>query len=214
MCFSSFSTRVLRGFRGLRASGVLLVGTLSLCLATQVTPADAATLRGTIYDAAGVYDLKVGGLSYDLTFHDARSGSWFDRFMTTGVPTTLSVVDNAALARAVLSALQDFIQPMGPIQVNNGQDLLVMPFASDGTDIQYLTTLTGPYNWGGVYGTFEANAMTGAFHQSVSFVTAQRSGAGLSAALTPVPGPGAGIALLGALGLGGVVLRRKRAARA
>ena len=188
----------------------VLLPALAICAAVLTAPLQAATLRGTIYDAAGVYDLKVGGLSYDLTFHDSRAGSWFDRFTTTTVPSGLSIVDSAPMARAILEAFQDFILPMGPIQLNNGQDLLVMPFASDGTDIQYLTTLTGPYNWGGVYGSYTADARTDQFHRSVSFATVQRSAGGVSAALTPVPGPGAGIALLGALGLGGMVLRRRK----
>lgn len=178
-----------------------------------IAPLEAATLRGTIFDATGILDLQVGSDRFDLTFHDAGSGSWYDSFSTTDVTPAITAVSTEKLARSILGALQDFILPMGPIQVNNGQDFLVLPFASDGEDIRYMTTAVGQYNGGGVYGSFSTDAVKGDFYRSVSFVTVQKSRNATAApafAPTPVPGPGAGIALLGALGLGGMVLRRRR----
>lgn len=195
--------------RGRSALALFLLAVILIAAASA--PLRAATLRGSIYDATGVDDLLVGGVSYDLTFHDAQSGSWYDAFSTRHVTPSLTAITTESLARAVLGALQDFIRPMGPIQVNNGQDLLVLPYASDGTDITYLTTMTGSYNWGGVYGSFEMDAVTGDFYRTVSFVTVQPSFGTSSPGFAPVPVPlpPAGLALLGALGLGAWVRRRR-----
>jgi hypothetical protein len=197
---------------------------IALVLASLAAPVRAATLSGTVYGATGVEGLRIGPKSFDLTFHNANSGTYFDTFKTNDVTRAVTAINTEALARSVLGAFQNFLRPIGPIQVNDGQTFLVMPFASSNGRIRYLTTATGSNNYGFVYGAFKADADRDAFFGAVSFVTAQPTGATggfnsasegssagtFAAALTPVPGPGAGFALLGALSFGAVVLRRRR----
>lgn len=193
-------------FRSVAALALLIV----IFLAAATAPLRAATLRGSVYDAMGIDGLLVGGISYDLTFHDTQGGSWFDTFSTRHVTSALTAISTESLARAVLGAVQDFVSPLGPIQVNGAQDILALAYASDGTDIHYMTTLVGNNNWGGVYGSFQMDAVDGDFYHTVSLVTVQRSAqSSPSFAPTPVPVPPAGIALIGALGLGAWVTRRR-----
>ena len=185
-------------------------------------PSKAATLNGTIFGATSITGLQVGYDVYELTFHNANSGSFEETFGIDRLVPSLTIADSFSLTRSVLQAAQDFLTPIGGIQLTGGTSLIVMPYASDFGDITYMTTDVSGFSRG-VWGPFKVDATQDRFARSVAFATLQRSSQPalrsaristsdpVSAFNAPVaiPGPPAGLALIGALGVVAQIRRRR-----